>query len=294
MRTTARLRHLLAADELVVAPGVFDGITARLVHQAGFPVGYMTGAGTSLSLGYPDYGLVTMTEMTANAAIITRTVDMPVVADADTGYGNELNVFRTVQEYCRVGIAGIHIEDQVAPKRCGHLEGKELVAQDEFVAKIRAAVAARTDPDFVVIARSDARAVTGLDDAVRRANAALAAGADMAFLDAIPSLEELAAVPRRVHGPCLFNVVRGGKTPDVNLADVQAMGYRLAIVPSLLLSAIFGACDTALAALRDTGQPLAAGGGPPMTDRFRRMGAEEWDALRTRFRDGASQPVIVA
>jgi 2-methylisocitrate lyase-like PEP mutase family enzyme len=288
MRTTTKLRGLLAESEIVVAPGVFDGITARLVQEAGFPVAYMTGAGTSLSLGFPDYGLLTMTEMTAKAAVITRTADIPVVADADTGYGNELNVTRTIQEYGRAGVAGVHIEDQVAPKRCGHLEGKELVSEQEFVAKIRAAVAARIDPDFVVIARTDARAVTGFEDAVRRANAALAAGADMAFIDAIPTLEELAAVPRLVRGPCLFNVVRGGKTPDVHLNDVQALGYRLAIVPSLLLSAVFGACDAALAALRETRQPLAAGGGPPMTDRFRRMGAEEWDAIRTRFRHPAS------
>ena len=287
MRTTTRLRGLLAEGDIVVAPGVFDGITARLVQQAGFPVAYMTGAGTSLSLGYPDYGLVTMTEMTAKAAVITRTLDIPVIADADTGYGNELNVTRTIQEYDRAGVAGVHIEDQVAPKRCGHLEGKELVSEEEFVAKIRAAVAARIDPDFVVIARTDARAVTGFEDAVRRANAALAAGADMAFLDAIPTYEELAAVPHLVHGPCLFNVVRGGKTPDVHLDEVQAMGYRLSIVPSLLLS-VFGACDTALTALRETRKPLAAGGGPPMTERFRRMGAEEWDAIRTRFRDPVS------
>lgn len=291
MRNTTRLRELLASDDLAVAPGVFDAITARLVQQAGFPVAYMTGAGTSLSLGYADYGLVTMTEMTAKAAVITRTIDIPVVADADTGYGNELNVTRTVQEYGRAGVACVHIEDQVAPKRCGHLEGKELVGQDEFVAKIRAAAAARPDPDFVIIARTDARAVTGFEDAVRRANAALAAGADMAFLDAIPSLEELAAVPRLVRGPCLFNVVRGGKTPDVHLDDVQTMGYRIAIVPSLLLSAMFGACDAALVALRETRQPLGAAGGPPMTERFRRMGAEDWDAIRTRFRDEAGHGV---
>ena len=285
MTAARQLRTLLARPDLVVAPGVFDGITARLVQQAGYSCAYMTGAGTALSLGFPDYGLLTMTEMAANAMVVARTAGIPVVADADTGYGNELNVTRTVQEYARAGVAGAHIEDQVAPKRCGHLEGKELVSTEEFVAKIRAALAARPDPDFVVIARTDARAVTGLADAVARANAALAAGADMAFLDAIPSMDELATVTRRVRGPCLFNVVRGGKTPDVPVADIQAMGYRLAIVPSLLLSTIFKACDTALARLRETGLPLASGGGPAMTERFRRMDAAEWDAVRTRFRN---------
>ncbi len=284
MTSARQLRTLLARPDLVVAPGVFDGITARLVQQAGYPCAYMTGAGTALSLGFPDYGLLTMTEMAANATVVARTAGIPVVADADTGYGNELNVTRTVQEYARAGVAGAHIEDQVAPKRCGHLEGKELVPTEEFVAKIRAALAARPDPDFVIIARTDARAVTGLDDAIARANAALAAGADMAFLDAIPSLDELAAVTRRVRGPCLFNVVRGGKTPDVPVADIQAMGYRLAIVPSLLLSTVFEACDAALARLRETGLPLASGGGPAMTERFQRMDAAEWDAMRTRFR----------
>ena len=148
MNSARTLRGLLAQDAMVIAPGVFDGITARFAEQAGFHCVYMTGAGTSLSLGYPDLGLVTMTEMVEKARVITRTVSVPVIADADTGYGNEINVTRTVQEYERAGLAGMHLEDQVAPKRCGHLDGKELVPVDEFVAKIRAAVAARHDPDF--------------------------------------------------------------------------------------------------------------------------------------------------
>ena len=151
MTSSKKLRELLAQGSIVRAPGVYDGITARLVEQAGFPAVYMTGAGTSLSLGYPDVGLLTMTEMVEKARIITRTVQVPVIADADTGYGNEMNVTRTVQEYQRAGVAGLHIEDQVSPKRCGHLEGKELVPCEEWVAKIRAAVAARSDEDFVVI-----------------------------------------------------------------------------------------------------------------------------------------------
>ncbi len=285
MGRTSELRGILAGEDIVVAPGVFDGITARFAEQAGFPCVYMTGAGTSLSLGYPDLGLLTLTEMADKARVITRTVNVPLIADADTGYGNEMNTTRTVQEYIRAGVAGLHIEDQVSPKRCGHLDGKELVPPDEYVAKVRAAVAARTDADFLIIARTDARAVMGFEDAVRRANAALDAGADMAFVEAIPNLEELAEVPRRVHGPCLLNVVRAGKTPDVNLLDAQAMGYRLAIMPSLLLGAAMEAYDAALAIVKETHQPPSSAGKMRVADRFRRFGSDEWDALRTRFRD---------
>ena len=291
MTATRTLRELLAADRMVRAPGVYDGITARLAEQAGFPCLYMTGAGTSMSRGYPDFGLLTLTEMAANASMIARAAGVPVIADADTGYGNELNVTRTVMEYERGGVAGLHIEDQVSPKRCGHLDGKELVPREEFVAKIRAAVAARRDPDFVVIARTDARAVAGLDEAVARANAALEAGADVAFVEAAATLEEVAAIPRLVHGPCLLNIVSAGKTPDIGLGDAQAMGYRVAIMPSLLLSAVMNACDAVLARVRDTDQPPSSAGQMRVADRFRRFGADEWDALRTRFRDA---PVVKA
>jgi len=284
MSNAGKLRALLTGPDIVLAPGVYDGITARLVELAGFPAAYMTGAGTSLSLGYPDLGLLTLTEMAGNAAVITRTIDLPVIADADTGYGNELNVTRTVPEYERAGVSGMHLEDQVSPKRCGHLVGKEVVGRDEFVAKVRAAVAARRDPDFVVIGRTDSRAVLGLEEAVWRANAALAAGADMAFVEAIPTLEELAEVPRRIGGPCLLNVVQGGRTPEVNLLDAQAMGYRLAILPSLLLSTMMEAADGVLASLKATHQPASAGGKLNVADRFRRFRSDEWDALRNRFR----------
>ncbi len=283
----SRLRTALAGEAMVIAPGVYDGITARMVELAGFPAAYMTGAGTSLSRGYPDLGLLTLSEMVGNAAIITRTIDLPVIADADTGYGNELNVTRTVQEYERAGVAAIHIEDQVSPKRCGHLVGKEIVPREEFLAKIRAAAAARHNPDFVLIARTDARAVAGLDEALERVNAALTAGADLAFVEAIPDLKELAAVPRRVNGPCLLNVVQGGKTPDLNLLDAQAMGYRLAIMPSLLLSTMMETAETVLASLKSTHQPPSSTGKPGIADRFRRFRSDEWDALRNRFREPA-------
>src|SRR3989440_10392305 len=249
--TRARgFRNLLKRERMVVAPGAYDCITAKLIEQAGFSAVYMTGAGTAATLGYPDFGLVTMSEMVANAGRIAAAVELPVIADADTGYGNELNVFRTVREYETAGIAGIHIEDQGFPKKCGHLDDKEIVPREDWLAKIRAAAAARRSADFLVIARTDARAVAGFDEAIARANAAIAAGADMAFVEAPQTLEEVAAVPREVKGPCLLNVVRGGKTPDLDLRDAEAMGYKLAIVPGLLIKSVVGICDRMLAELK--------------------------------------------
>jgi 2-methylisocitrate lyase-like PEP mutase family enzyme len=268
-----------------LAPGAYDALTARLIEQAGFPAVYMTGFGTSASLlGRPDVGLLTMSQMVDNARRIAQAVDVPVIADADTGYGNELNVFRTVQEYERRGVAGIHIEDQVSPKRCGHLDNKEIVPRDDYIAKVRAAVDARRDRDFMIIARTDARAVAGLEEALARANASLAAGADMAFVEAPQTMDELAAVPKRVAGPCLLNVVRGGKTPEIDLRQAQQMGYRLAIVPGLLLKAVIGACDEMLAELKATHVHPVPRSDMTVRAAFDRVGAEEWDALRTRFR----------
>ncbi len=287
MSYAATLRALLRAQPMLVAPGAYDAISARLVVQAGFPAVYMTGAGTAATLGFPDYGLVTMDEMVANAARLVQAADAPLIADADTGYGNELNVVRLVRAHGRAGTAGIHIEDQVSPKKCGHLEDKQIVPREEWLAKIRAAVAARPDPDFLVIARTDSRAVAGFEEAVARCNAALAAGADMAFLEAPQSREEVAAVPRRVGGPCLYNLVKGGKSPDIGLDEAAAMGYRLVIVPGLLFKTAIVAGDAALAALRDSRRHPEVGG-MRVQEVFARMGAAEWDALRTRFRDDAA------
>jgi len=184
MHAAARLRQLLRTEGMLVAPGAYDCITARAISHAGFKAVYMTGAGTAATLGFPDFGLVTMSEMVGNARRIAAAVDLPVIADADTGYGNELNVYRTVREYETSGVAGIHIEDQGFPKKCGHLDDKEIVPREDWLAKIRAAAAARRDPDFLIIARTDSRAVVGFDEAIARANLALAAGADMAFVEA--------------------------------------------------------------------------------------------------------------
>jgi 2-methylisocitrate lyase-like PEP mutase family enzyme len=284
MTQASRLRALLSRDGMVVAPGAYDCITAKLIEQAGFDAVYMTGAGTAATLGYPDFGLVTMSEMVANAGRIAAAVEAPVIADADTGYGNELNVFRTVREFERSGVAGIHIEDQEFPKKCGHLEGKQVISREDYLAKIRAAVGARGDRDFMIIARTDSRAVAGLAEAVARANAALVAGADMAFVEAPQTLEEVAAVPREVNGPCLLNVVRGGKTPDLDLRDTERMGYKLAIVPGLLIKSVVGICDQMLAELKANHRHPSPVKEITVPEMFRRFGADEWDALRDRFR----------
>src|SRR5712671_3916298 len=288
MSRASKLRALLKQDGMVVAPGAYDCISARTIAQAGFSAVYMTGAGTAATLGYPDYGLVTMSEMADNAGRIAAAVDVPVIADADTGYGNELNATRTIREYERRGVAGLHIEDQGFPKKCGHLDNKVIVPLDEYLAKIRAAVAAKRDPDFIVIARNDSRAVLGFEEAVRRANAALAAGADMAFVEAPQTLEEVAAVPRLVKGPCLFNNVWRGKSPDIAFDDAQRMGYRFAIVPGMLFKAVIGVCDTALSELRRTDRHPIPMHSMTVREAFRRVGADEWDAIGDRF--GAAKP----
>jgi 2-methylisocitrate lyase-like PEP mutase family enzyme len=289
MRQAAKLRELLQAGKLVIAPGCYDGITARAIEHAGFAALYMTGAGTAATYGFPDYGLVTMSEMVANAGRIAAIAKVPLIADADTGYGNELNVVRTVREYARLGVAAIHIEDQGFPKRCGHLDDKEIVPLDDYIAKIRAAADARPDPDFVLIARTDARAGLGFEEAVRRANAALAAGADIAFVEAPQTMEEVAAVPRLVKGPCLLNVVAGGKTPHLDLREAERMGYALAIVPGILMKTIVGACDTALAELKKNHAHPAIPGDMSVRDFFRRVGADEWEPLRERYRTPAKK-----
>ena len=284
MTPASRFRALLQRDGMVVAPGAYDCITAKLIEQAGFSAVYMTGAGTAATLGYPDFGLVTMSEMVGNAGRIAAAVELPVIADADTGYGNELNVFRTVREFEKSGVGGIHIEDQEFPKKCGHLDDKQVIAREDYIAKIRAAAAARRDKDFLIIVRTDSRAVAGLDEAVARANAALAAGADMAFVEAPQTEQEVAAVPRLVNGPCLLNVVRGGKTPDLDLRKAEAIGYKLAIVPGLLMKSIVGICDRMLAELKQSHHHPLPVKEITVPEMFRRFGADELDALRDRFR----------
>ena len=289
MSRASKLRAMLKQDGMIVAPGAYDCITARSIERAGFEAAYMTGAGTAATLGYPDYGLVTMSEMAANAGRIATAIKLPVIADADTGYGNELNVIRTVREYEKAGVAGIHIEDQDFPKKCGHLENKTLIALDDYVAKIRAAVSAKVDPNFLIIARTDSRAALGYEEAIRRANAALEAGADMAFVEAPQTLEETANVPKLVKGPCLLNMVWRGKTPDLSIAEAEKMNYALMILPGMLTRTIVGACDAALAELKAKGRhPVPASDITPQQG-FNLNGAAEWDRYRTQFRDATKQ-----
>src|SRR5947207_6183301 len=239
----ARLRALLDSGQTIVAPGAFDPLSARLVEEAGFPAVYMTGFGTSAALiGRPDVGLLTMTEMAGNAGRIAACVDIAVIADADTGYGNPLNVIRTVGAYEAAGVAGIHIEDQVAPKKCGHLEGKLVIPAEEMAEKVRAAVEARTQPEFVIIARTDARAVEGLERSLERGRMYREAGADALFIEALISEAEAEEAVRAFPGvPLLFNWAEGGKSPPVSLDRMKELGYRIAIFPLSALLAATGA-----------------------------------------------------
>ena len=226
----ARLRALLRRERILVAPGAFNALNARLIERAGFEAVYMSGAGTVAALtALPDIGLLSATEMALNARYIAGAVRVPVFADADTGYGNAVNVMRTVREYERAGLAGLHLEDQVAPKRCGHVAGKECVPLAEMVGKIRAAVAARSDPDFVIIARTDARAPLGFDEAVRRGRAYADAGADVVFPEALETRDEFAAYARAVEAPLLANMAEFGRTPYLSAGEFEALGYRIVI-----------------------------------------------------------------
>ncbi|MEO8954988.1 MAG: isocitrate lyase/PEP mutase family protein [Ktedonobacteraceae bacterium] len=240
MPATTRLRELLAQPELLVAPGAYDALSARLIAQAGFPAVYMTGFGTAAStLGQPDVGLLTMSEMVSRAAALAAVVgDRPLIADADTGYGNPINVRRTIREYERAGVAAVHIEDQIWPKKCGHMEGKQVIPVDEMVQKIRAAVDARQDPDFVIIARTDANAVNGLTDALHRGRAYREAGADVIFIEAPRSIEELRTIAQAFPDvPLLYNWAESGKTPLLSLEEIHALGFKLVIFPVSLLFA---------------------------------------------------------
>jgi methylisocitrate lyase len=258
MRTTSRLRQLVAGPGIAMIPGAHDALTARLVEQAGFPACYMTGAGTVAALlGMPDVGLITMTEMVMNARYITRAVSIPLVCDADTGYGNAINVMRTVREYEAAGVAGIHLEDQIFPKKCGHMEGKALIPAEEMAGKIRAACEARQDPDFVIIARTDSRAVEGVEAAIRRARLYREAGADVIFPEAPQSRDELARFAAEIRAPLLANMTEFGKTPLVPAAELERMGYRLVIYPASALRVAHRAIEELFAQIKRAGSQEA-------------------------------------
>lgn len=278
-----RLREMLAGP--VLAPGAYDALSARLVEEAGFGAVYMTGFGTAASLlGRPDVGLLTMSEMVDNARRIVGAVGVPVIADADNGYGNPINVIRTVQEYEAAGVSAIHIEDQVSPKKCGHMDGKEVIEASEMVEKVRAAVEARRTEEFVIIARTDARAVEGLDGALERARLYRDAGADILFVEAPQSEQEIAAIAQAFPDVwLLFNWVESGKTPPVALEQLKDLGFRLIIFPVSTLLAATASMREGLARIRAEGAP--AMDQLPVGDFMDFIGLPEIRKLEERFSD---------
>ena len=281
-------RSLLASTEPILAPGAYDALSARLIESAGFPAVYMTGFGTSASyLGRPDVGLMTMAEMVDQARRIVQAVAVPVIADADTGYGNPINTIRTVQAYENAGVAGIHLEDQVAPKRCGHMEGKQVIPAADMVEKVRAAVSAKGSPDFVLIARTDARAVEGFQPALDRVRRYRDAGADVIFFEAPQSEDEIAAIAEDFRGtPLMFNWAEGGKTPPVPLSRLREHGYRIIIFPiTALLSATRAVQQSLAALLRDGAPPMDRM--LPFPDFLDAIGLPEIRALEERFGGGS-------
>jgi 2-methylisocitrate lyase-like PEP mutase family enzyme len=280
------LREAIAERAAPLAPGVYDGLSAALTAAAGFKIAYMSGAAVSVATGIPDIGLATQTELAQRVQLISGLLNIPLVADADTGFGDVTNVYRTVQVYERSGAAAIQLEDQEFPKKCGHLDEKRVIDAQEFAAKIEAAVEARTDPDTVIIARTDSRASLGFDEAVRRISLYVDAGADMAFLEAPQTLEEIRLVPSLTAAPVLFNLVPGGKTPAVELAELRELGYALVILPGLNLNSAVAAMRASLsrASLGDVSSD-----GPAPHAVFDSVGLPFWEDLRRRYdREAAS------
>ncbi len=281
----AALRRILAEPRLTVLPGVYDTLSATLVERSGFAGAYMSGAAVAMALGgVPDLGLLTMTEMATQAAHLAGVLTGPLVADADTGFGNALNVHRTVVEYERAGVAGLHLEDQTYPKRCGHLSGKSVISSEEFVEKVKAAVDARTDPELVVIARTDARGPLGFAEAIRRANSYLDAGADLIFVEAPQTIEEISSIPAEVGGPVMFNIVENGSSPHVELEQLAAWGYRLAIRPLAVITPVVRAAIRALTEMHPP-TPLEGHISTP-GDLFETVELAAWLEIGDRFASG--------
>ncbi len=285
------LKQLLKRSELLVAPGCFDGLSARLAQEAGFAAAYLSGGAVARSMGMPDIGLVTMSEAVERAAQIVSAITIPVIADADTGYGNAVNLVRAVREFERTGVAAIHIEDQITPKRCGHLDGKEVIPLAEMEKKLEAALAVRTDPDFCIIARTDARGVHGFEDAIRRAKAFAKLGVDAIFIEAPQSEAELEEIPRRIpEVPLLINVFKGGKTPMLPAERLEKIGYRIAIYPSETQRAGIHAMRMALATLKKEG--TTEGMDDALTtfkERDKIVGLDHWQKIEQLYMAGGAE-----
>ncbi len=283
MSTAAALRARLAEPRILVVPGAADALTARVIEQAGFEAVYATGAGfANAALGVPDVGLPSMSEVVQHAQRLSDAISVPLIVDADTGYGNAVNVVRTVRELERAGAAAIQIEDQVSPKRCGHFQGMDVVSVGEMVSKIEAAVFARREA--LVIARTDARAVEGFHSAIARARRYAEAGADVIFVEAPRTIEELRELPKAIDTPLLANMVEGGKTPLLGAAELEELGFRIALFANTALRVALLAVQEAMAELRRDGTPAA------LLDRMlsweerqRLVGLAEYEALERRF-----------
>ena len=261
MNDARNLTTLLTGETLVMAPGAADALTARLIESAGFPAVYMTGFGATASLtGCPDVGILTQTEMTTHARNMVRAVKVPVIADADTGYGGPANIERTVREYLQAGVAAIHIEDQAAPKRCGHMAGIKLVSVEEMTGRLKGAIEARGDADLLIIGRTDALAAVGRDEAIRRASRYREAGVDLVFVDAMKTIADAEAVAREVPGPLMISIVEGHETTRLLPQDLKSLGYSLALYPLSPLFAATRAVSEVLRSLRRDGSTLAEAG----------------------------------
>ena len=284
-RVTTKLKQMIAGPGLAVLPGVADALNARLVASEGFDGIYMTGAGTSATrLGMPDVGLLTMQEMVDNAGRIADASRLPLLADADTGWGGPLNVRRTVQAYERAGVAGLHIEDQEWPKRCGHLAGKAVIPLEDMVAKIKAAVDARIDDDFQIVARTDALAVEGWQAMLDRANAFQEAGADVLFLEAMTTMEQLAEAPKLFEKPLLYNMASSGKTPFLPTAEIESLGFGVVIYPNFVVLAAIPAIQRTLRHLKETGDVAALTNDiVSFQEFFDLMGMDEVKELEARY-----------
>lgn len=279
-----RLWNAIEGRRLVIAPGVYDGLSARVAEGVGFGAVYLSGGAVARSTGVPDVGLLTMSEVLDRTRQIVDAVDCPVIADADTGYGGVLNVARTVREFERAGVAGIHLEDQVLPKRCGHYENKTIVEPGVMVARIQAALDARVDPRFIIIARTDARAVEGLEAALARSRRYAEAGADMIFVEAPQSEHEIEAIAEGIEAPLVINMFKGGKTPLLSASRLQELGYSLMIVPSdLQRAAIYGMQRAAEALLGEGSTASFAGHMVSFAERERLVGLEGYVELDDRY-----------
>ncbi|MFV3074993.1 isocitrate lyase/PEP mutase family protein [Niveispirillum fermenti] len=285
MSTRKQLKALVEARRGVIMPGAFNALSAKVVEDLGFEAIYVTGAGvTNMWFGMPDQGFMGLAEIADHTARIRDTVEVPLLVDADTGFGNALNVYHTVRTLERAGADCIQLEDQVAPKRCGHFNGKDVISTEEAVSKIKAAVDARRDPDLLIMARTDAAAVHGFEAAVERAQRFAEAGADILFVEAVTTADEIRALPRRLDRPQLMNMVIGGKTPIFNATELADLGYGIVLYANAALQGAVMGMQKALTVLRDEKEVKETSGlVTPFTERQRLVGKPAWDALDKRY-----------